>query len=117
MPILGGETMKKKMSRLLRPGLIACFVVMFLFAAAAVWLKQYHLAIVEFAVTALLMILYLLDRKRRNREIMSFVQSAFHTEDLTAQGAESPLPMAFMEWCHHMYTILPNTLIQCHSSN
>lgn len=88
--------MKKKMSRMLRPGLIACFVVMFLFGVAAVWLKQFHLAIVEFAVTALMMALYLFDRKRRNREIMSFVQSAFNTADLTAQGAESPLPMALV---------------------
>ena len=50
--------MKKKMSRLLRPGLIACFVVMFLFGAAAVWLKQYQLAIVEFALTALFVTIF-----------------------------------------------------------
>jgi len=88
--------MKKKLGRLLRPGLIACFVVMFLFAAAALWLQQYHLAIGEFALTALLLLLYLLDRKRRKKEILSFIQSTFQTADITSKGAESPLPMALV---------------------
>ena len=88
--------MKKKLGRLLRPGLIACFIVMFLFGAAAVWLKQYQLALAEFGATALLLLLYLLDRKRRNKEIMAFIQSAFQTADLTENGAENPMPMALV---------------------
>ena len=88
--------MKRKLGRLLRPGLIACFVVMFLFGAAAVALKQYQLAIVEFALTGAMLILYLLDRKRRNKEILSFIHSTFQTADISDKGAQSPLPMALV---------------------
>ena len=88
--------MKKKLGRLFRPGLIACFVVMFLFGGAALWFKQYQLALVEFVLTAGMLLFYLFDRKRRNREILAFIQSTFDTADLTDKGAESPLPMALV---------------------
>ena len=88
--------MKKKLGRLFRPGLIACFVVMFLFGGAALWFKQYQLALVEFVLTAGMLLFYLFDRKRRNREILAFIQSTFDTADLTEKGAESPLPMALV---------------------
>ena len=73
--------MKKKMSRLLRPGLIACFVLMFLFGIAALVLKQYQLAAGEFALTGIMLLLYLLDRKRRTKEILAFIQTNFKTAD------------------------------------
>ena len=88
--------MKKKLSRLFRPGLMGCFVVMLGFAVAAVLLQQYGLAVAELFVTAALLLFYLLDRKRRNREILQFAQNAFQTPDLTAKGTESPLPMAMV---------------------
>ena len=88
--------MKKKLSRLFRPGLMGCILVMIGFAVAAVLLKQYTLAIAEFLVTALTLLCYLLDRKRRNREILNFTQNAFQTPDITAKGTENPLPMAMV---------------------
>ena len=88
--------MKKKLSRLLRPGLIACFVVMLCFCVAAVVLKQYYLAAGETALTALLFTLYLLDRKRRSREIQTFIQNASAAPDITGKTAEPPLPMALV---------------------
>ena len=88
--------MKKKLGRLLRPGLIACFIVMLLFCGAAVVVKQYQLAAAELVVTIALLLGYLLDRKRRNKEILSFIQKTFETEDISAKGVESPLPMALV---------------------
>ena len=88
--------MKKKLGRLLRPGLIACFVVMLCFCGAAVWLKQYHLASAELAVTIIMLLGYLLDRKRRNKEILSYIQKTFDTADISPKGVESPLPMALV---------------------
>ena len=88
--------MKKKMSRLLRPGLIACFIVMLAFCGAAVWLKQYQLAAGELALTVALMLFYTIDRRHRNKEILSFIQNTFDTADITAKGTESPLPMALV---------------------
>ena len=88
--------MKKKLSGLFRPGLMGCFVVMLGFALAALMLQHYGLAIAELVVTALLLLFYLLDRKRRNREILAFAQNAFQTPDITAKGTENPLPMAMV---------------------
>ena len=88
--------MKKKLSGLFRPGLMGCFVVMLGFALAALMLQHYGLAIAELVVTASLLLFYLLDRKRRNREILAFAQNAFQTPDITAKGTENPLPMAMV---------------------
>ena len=88
--------MKKKLSRLLRPGLIACFVVMLCFCAAAVVLKQYYLAAGEAIATAVLFTCYLLDRRRRSREIQTFIQNASAAPDITGKIAENPLPMALI---------------------
>ena len=88
--------MKKKLGRLFRPGLTACLVALIGFSVAAILAENYVLAAVEFLVTGLVLMLYILDRKRRNREILSFIQNHFHTADITAKGAESPLPMALV---------------------
>ena len=88
--------MKKKLSRLFRPGLTVCLVAMLCFAAAALILRQYTLAIAEFAVTAVMLVYYILDRKCRNREILAFAQNAFQTPDMTAKGTENPMPMAMV---------------------
>ena len=88
--------MKKKLGRLFRPGLTACLIVMAGFSSAALAVQNYGLAALEFLITALVLLLYILDRKRRNREILSFIRRNFGTADLTAKGAESPLPMALV---------------------
>ncbi len=88
--------MKKKLSRVFRPGLLTCFVVMLAFALASALAQKYLLAALEFFVTMLLLIGYLLDRKRRNRDIQIYAQKAFQTADMTAKGTENPLPMAMV---------------------
>ena len=88
--------MKKKLHRLFRPGLLTCLVVMMCFALAALLLNAYPLAIVEFLVTMLVAVFYLLDRKRRNKAIQAFVQNVFQTPDISEKGTENPLPMALV---------------------
>ena len=88
--------MKKKLSRLFRPGLTTCFVALMAFAAAAVLMRQYGLAIAEFFVSGALLLFYLLDRKRRTKEILAYSQKVFNTADITAKGVENPLPMAMI---------------------
>ena len=88
--------MKKKWNRLFRPGLTVCFVAMMCFALAALLTRNYALAIAEFLATALVVIFYLLDRKRRSKDIQSFIQNAFQTPDMSAKGTENPLPMAMV---------------------
>ncbi len=88
--------MKKKLSHLFRPGLTICFVTLVCFAIAAMAVGQVVLAFAELVVTALLLGFYLLERQRRNREILSFAHKAFRTMDITAKGTENPLPMAMV---------------------
>ena len=94
--LLGGKVMKKKLSRLLQPGLTACLIVMLSFCAAAIVAKQYVLAVGEAAVTAAVVVFYLLDRKRRNREIQNFIQNASIAPDVSGKFTENPLPMALV---------------------
>ena len=88
--------MKKKLSHLFRPGLTVCFAALLCFAIAAMAVGQIALAFVELLVTALLFGLYMMERQRRNREILSFAHKAFRTMDITAKGTENPLPMAMV---------------------
>ena len=88
--------MKKKLSRLLRPGLITCFVAMLCFCVAAVVTKQYYLAAGEVAATVLLFVCYILERNRRSREIQNFIQSASAAPGIAGKITESPLPMALV---------------------
>ena len=87
--------MNKKLGRALRPGLTACFVLLFIFAVAAFAVQQYVLGIVELLLAVGMLILYILDWKHRNQQIQNYIRTAFHTLDLT-KNAESPLPMALV---------------------
>ncbi len=87
--------MNKKLGRALRPGLTACLVLLFGFGAAAMLAQQYVLGAVEMAISMVVMLLYILDWKRRKREIHNFIRSEFHTKDLS-KNSESPLPMALV---------------------
>ncbi len=87
--------MNKKLGRALQPNLMLCFAMMFVFSAAALIGQYYILAVVELALTAITIFLYMLERQRRRKEIQSFLQSSFQTQDMT-RGAEAPLPTALI---------------------
>ena len=87
--------MNKKLGRALRPGLISCIVLLFLFALVALISKQYVIGVLELVTAGLVTLFYILNWKRRNKEIQSYIRSAFHTLDLT-KNVESPLPMALV---------------------
>lgn len=83
--------MKKRLGRLLRPGLGVCFLVMGGFCAATLFLGHYWLAAGESAVTLTAFIIYALDRRRRDRKLRQYLQAAPDTLEATG-GGESPLP-------------------------
>ena len=87
--------MNKKLKRALRPGLTVCLTMLFLFGVAALVLQQYVLGAVEIALAAFVLLFYIMDWKRRNREIQNFIRGTFRTMDLN-KNAESPLPMALV---------------------
>ncbi len=83
--------MNRKLGRALQPNLMLCFAVMFLFGVAALVTQNYVLAAAELAITALVILFYMLERQRRRREIQKFLYSAFDVPDV-AKGAETPMP-------------------------
>ena len=83
--------MNKKLGRLLRPGMGWAFGLMTLFCAAALALGQYWLAAAEAAVTLLAFVIYMFSRRRRDRQIQQFIQSASNTLESLGKG-ESPFP-------------------------
>ncbi len=83
--------MKRRLKRLLRPGMGMYFFVMAAFCAAALLRGHYLLAAVETAITLALFMLYIMERNYRSRQIQHYIQSASNTLEATGQG-DCPLP-------------------------
>ncbi len=83
--------MKKRMKRLLRPGMGAYFFAMAGFCLVALLMKQYWLALGETLLTIAMLGFYLLDRYRRSIEIRRYIRRAENTLESVGQG-ESPFP-------------------------
>ena len=84
--------MNKRLGRILQPNMAVYFVFMFGFGVAAVFLRQYILAIAEFALTGLLFLVFILRRRIRRKEIRAFLEK--HLEGVSiSHGAREPFPM------------------------
>ena len=83
--------MKKKLQRLLRPSRSVYFLLMTLFCVATLAVEEYWLAAAEAAVTLLSFALFVVSKKRRDRQILQYIQSASNTLEALGQG-ESPFP-------------------------
>ena len=83
--------MKKKLTRLLHPGMGVYFVVMLCFCMAALLLNHLVLAALEAGVTLLLFISYMVHRKLRHRSLQRYIEEAPNTVETKGAG-ESPFP-------------------------
>ena len=83
--------MRRRLGRLLRPGMGMYFIVMAVFSFAALLTEQYGLAVAEGGVTFALFSFYALDRARRQKAIQRFIQTASNTVESVSHG-ESPFP-------------------------
>ena len=83
--------MKKKLGRMIRPGMESYFVVLVVFCGAALFVGQYWLAALEAVVTLVVFLLYLMHRGRRERKLKQYLQSLSNTLEGMGQG-ESPFP-------------------------
>ena len=83
--------MNKKLGRLLRPNRGLYFILMGLFCAAAMAVGEYWLAAVETVITLGAFGMFLANKKRRDRQILQYIQSASNTLEALGQG-ESPFP-------------------------
>ena len=83
--------MNKKLGRLLQPGMGMYFAFMAGFALVALLMQYYILFGVELVLTVGLFAYYLIRKRRRQKEIQSFIDSTIN--DLNSVGkAESPFP-------------------------
>ncbi len=87
--------MKKKLGRLFWPGLWAYLVVLVVFAAAALALKQYVLAGAELAATLLVGIFYFINRERRRKAVQHYSRTVFDVPQ-DAGYADAPFPTALV---------------------
>ena len=104
--------MRRKLGRLLRPGMGLYFLVMAAFCAAALLTGQYWLAAGETGVPLLVFMAYIMNRSRRNRQIQKYIQDASNTLEATSRG-ESPLPAVLARlgdggiiWANHRFSQL-----------
>ena len=85
--------MNKRLGKLLRPSVGQYLLALLAFAVGALLFRQYILAGVEFALTAVLFGVYLLYRRHRHAQLQKFYQNL--TEEMCGtSGAELPFPMA-----------------------
>jgi len=88
--------MNKKLSRLLEPGMGLYFVALLGFAVAALLMEQYYLAGAELVLTLLLFVYNRIASGRRKAALMNYIQST--TDSLgTAFKTGSPFPMAVIK--------------------
>ena len=95
MCYLGVQSMNRKLGRLLNPGVWLYFLAMLVFAVIAILFKQYLLAVIEAALTALLFAGYVVYRTNRRRALQDFVQK-LNDEMTASSGAKSPFPTALV---------------------
>lgn len=84
--------MTKKLARLINPSAGVYYFVMLGFGIATILLGEYLLAVVELAVTLLLLLLYLSQRAYRRKELQAFLQKTADEQN-SVSGAQTPFPM------------------------
>ena len=86
-----GNDLTKKLKRLLEPSIGLHFIALLFFCVFAFVLRQYMLAIVELAVTAVLFTIYLIFRGYRRRELQNYIQKTLDAANQT-EGTVTPFP-------------------------
>ena len=86
---------RKKLSRLLEPGMLLYFVIMLLFAVAAAVTQNYILAAVEVVITGVIYIYFRQGTAHRRKEILKYIDSVSYNVDAATKDTmlNAPLPM------------------------
>ena len=87
--------MRKKLGKLLQPGMGWYFAVLVIFCGAALYVGAYWLAAAEAVATLLVFLLFTLIRNHRNKKLKQYLQSMSNTLEGVGQG-ESPFPAALV---------------------
>ena len=86
---------RKKLSRLLEPGMRLYFIVMLLFAVAAAATENYILAAAEVLITIVVYIYFRQGTTNRRKEILKYIDSVSYNVDAATKDTmlNAPLPM------------------------
>ena len=86
---------RKKLSRLLEPGMRLYFIVMLLFAVAAAVTQNFILAAVEVVITGAVYIYFRQSTAHRRKEILKYIDSVSYNVDAATKDTmlNAPLPM------------------------
>ena len=84
--------MDKKLGRLLKPDMGVYFVLLFIFTVTTALHGQYALAAVELGVLAVAVVIYLVLRADRRRQLKAFLEKATDAQS-GVQGQRPPFPM------------------------
>ena len=87
--------MDKKLGRLLWPSVGLFFGLLSAFAAAAIYTGDYVVAAIEFAVIILTLVLYVIQRNNRKKEIQKYLHKALDGIS-SDHGSHPPFPMVAM---------------------
>ena len=85
--------MSKRFERLLKPNSVVQYITLLLFSVGSALAGQYMLAAIEFIITLVLFVSFIMHRKYRRKKIDSFVNGAYD-ENAGVEGAKVPFPMA-----------------------
>ena len=84
--------MNKKLGRLLRPSFGMFIALLAIFACAAIYVEEYLLAGIEFFIVVAVLVIYIIHRSRRRREIQRYLHKSL--ENVTSvDGSHPPFPM------------------------
>ena len=84
--------MNKRLGRRLWPSVGLFFALLAAFAVTAIIMEYYLLAVIEFVVIALVLVLYMVNRNYRRQELQRFIHKSL--ENVTAaDGSQPPFPM------------------------
>ena len=90
--------MNKKIKRLFEPNLRLYFILLVIFAAATFFLGEYSttLAIAEACIVVIVLIIYIYTGRRRNKEILNYIENLTYNVDSAAKDnlVNFPMPMA-----------------------
>ncbi|MBE7001556.1 MAG: DHH family phosphoesterase [Ruminococcaceae bacterium] len=104
-------TLSKKTRRLLQPNMLLYFGILLCFAIITALLQQYVLAGVEMGIWVGFMVLYLVSRANRRKQLKAFVEKVTD-EQSGVEGQRAPFPMVVVRMADGGIIYVNDTFIQ-----
>ena len=94
--------MNRKLGRLLNPSVALYLVLLFAFGVVTALTENYALAAVEMGISVLVLVIHLVDRAQRYKQLQTFMQNTAD-EMNQVHGTDAPFPMAMIRLYDGVY--------------